>query len=142
MGLRRRVVDQDSEKAATAPIPPAPEPEPIPEPIHIREVSPVDLHTRLEHGDDVIVVDMRQAWEYHSGHIPGAIHMFMQEIPMRFAELSKDRDIVFQCWHGNTSLQASGFLIEQGWDALRVSSLSGGIAGWTSAFGQNGLVKE
>ena len=68
--------------------------------------------------------------------------MFIQEIPMRFNELSKDSDIVFQCWHGNTSLQASRFLIEQGWDTLRVSSLSGGIAGWTSAFGQDGLVKD
>ena len=68
--------------------------------------------------------------------------MFIQEVPVRFNELSKDSDIVFQCWHGNTSLQASRFLIEKGWDAVRVSSLSGGIAGWTSAFGQDGLVKE
>ncbi len=119
-----------------------PEPEPVPEPIQIEEISPIDLKARLDNSDDLIVVDMRQAWEYQSAHIPGAIHMFIQEIPMRFNELSKDSDIVFQCWHGNTSLQASRFLIEKGWDALRVSSLSGGIAGWTSAFGQDGLVKD
>ena len=68
--------------------------------------------------------------------------MFIQEIPVRFNELSKDTDIVFQCWHGNTSFQASGFLIDKGWDASRVSSLSGGIAGWTRDFGQDGLVKD
>ena len=110
--------------------------------MHIEEISPTALKARLDNGDNVIVVDMRQAWEYQSGHIPGAIHMFIQEIPMRMHELPKDIDIVFQCWHGNTSFQASGFLIGKGWDTVRVSSLSGGIAGWTSAFGEDGLVKE
>ncbi len=141
MGLTGKVLAKENEKSVTEPVRP-PEPEPVPEPIQIEEISPIDLKARLDNSDDLIVVDMRQAWEYQSAHIPGAIHMFIQEIPMRFNELSKDSDIVFQCWHGNTSLQASRFLIEKGWDALRVSSLSGGIAGWTSAFGQDGLVKD
>ena len=140
MGLTRKVLAKENDKSV--PVRPRPESEPVPEPIQIAEISPIDLRARLDNSDDLIVVDMRQAWEYQSAHIPGAIHMFIQEIPMRFNELSKDSDIVFQCWHGNTSLQASRFLIEKGWDALRVSSLSGGIAGWTSAFGQDGLVKD
>ncbi len=140
MGLTGKVLAKENEKSV--PVRPPPESEPVPEPIQIEEISPIDLKARLDNSDDLIVVDMRQAWEYQSAHIPGAIHMFIQEIPMRFNELSKDSDIVFQCWHGNTSLQASRFLIEKGWDALRVSSLSGGIAGWTSAFGQDGLVKD
>ena len=139
MGLTRKVLAKENEKSVTEPVRP---PEPVPEPIQIEEISPIDLKARLDNSDDLIVVDMRQAWEYQSAHIPGAIHMFIQEIPMRFNELSKDSDIVFQCWHGNTSLQASRFLIEKGWDAFRVSSLCGGIAGWTSAFGQDGLVKD
>ena len=140
MGLTRKVLAKENDKSV--PVRPRPESEPVPEPIQIAEISPIDLRARLDNSDDLIVVDMRQAWEYQSAHIPGAIHMFIQEIPMRFNELSKDSDIVFQCWHGNTSLQASRFLIEKGWDTLRVSSLSGGIAGWTSAFGQDGLVKD
>jgi adenylyltransferase/sulfurtransferase len=66
--------------------------------------------------------------------------MFVTEIPARLNELPKDKDIVFQCWHGNTSLQASAFLIDNGWSAERVSSLSGGIAGWVQANGQGSLV--
>ncbi len=142
MGPTRKVLAKENDKSVTEPGRPPSESEPGPEPIQIEEISPIDLKARLDKSDDLIVVDMRQAWEYQSGHIPGAIHMFLQEIPMRFNELSKDSTIVFQCWHGNTSLQASRFLIEKGWDAFRVSSLSGGIAGWTSAFGQDGLVKD
>jgi hydroxyacylglutathione hydrolase len=109
--------------------------------LQINEIMPTDLNARLDNGDNLVVVDMRQGWEYQSGHIPGATHMFIQEIPVRFNELPKDKDVVFQCWHGNTSLQASGFLIQNGWDASRVFSLSGGMAGWVQTFGQNGLAK-
>jgi rhodanese-related sulfurtransferase len=118
------------------------EPEPEPEPIKINEVSPQALKARLDNGDDVIVVDMRQPWEYQNGHIPGAVHMFVNEIPGRIDELPKDQDIVFQCWHGNTSLQASAFLIENGWSAERVASLSGGIAGWVQVNGMESMVTE
>lgn len=115
---------------------------PEPEYIQIREISPQDLKARLDNGDEVMVVDMRQLWEYQHGHIPGATHMFVNEIPARINELPKDKDIVFQCWHGNTSLQASAYLIENGWSAERVASLEGGIAGWVQTNGQNSLVTE
>ena len=121
---------------------PVPAPPPAPEPVQINEISPADLKARLDNGDDLIVVDMRQGWEYQSGHIPGAMHMFLQEIPARFNELPQNKDVIFQCWHGNTSLQASGFLIQNGWNANRVFSLNGGMAGWASTFGQAGLTKD
>ena len=111
-------------------------------PLQIAELSPDELKARLDNGDDLVVVDMRQAWEYQSGHIPGARHMFIQEIPMRINELPKDKDVVFQCWHGYTSLDAAGFLIQNGWEASRVFSLNGGMAGWASTFGQDGLVQD
>lgn len=131
--------EEDKPDVEPAP-PPAPEPEPAP--IYVNQLSPDELKARLDNGDDLIVVDMRQAWEYQTGHIPGAKHMFIQEIPMRMAELPKDIDIVFQCWHGNTSLDASAYFIQNGWDASRIFSLSGGIAGWAQAHGQEGLVQD
>lgn len=121
---------------------PTPVSEPEPEPIQVNEILPDELKERLDENDDVVVIDMRQTWEYQSGHIPGATHIFIQEIPARLNELPKDRDIVFQCWHGNTSLDASAFLIENGWDSERVFSLSGGIAGWVQAHGTESLVTD
>jgi rhodanese-related sulfurtransferase len=120
---------------------PEPNPEPEPEPMKINEILPDQLQARLENGDDLLVVDMRQGWEYHAGHIPGALHMFIQEIPQRMNELPKDTDVVLQCWHGNTSLDASAFLIQNGWSPDRVFSLSGGMAGWVSTCGVESLGK-
>jgi len=129
--------DKPAPQAEPAPPPPPPAPEP--EPIRVQEIMPHELKERLDNGSAPIVVDMRQGWEYQSGHIPGALHMFIQEIPARMNELPKDADIVFQCWHGNTSLDASAFLIQNGWDAGRIASLNGGMAGWVTAFGQDSL---
>lgn len=123
-------------------MPASPPPIPEPEPIYVNEITPEALKARLDNGDDVIVIDMRQNWEYQAGHIPGARNIFIQEIPARLDELPKDTDIVFQCWHGNSSLDASGFLIQNGWPASRVASLRGGIAGWVQTHGQAGLVKD
>ena len=113
-----------------------------PEPPAIPEISPDALQARLDNGDEVVVVDMRQLFEYKAGHIPGAINIFVNDIPMRAGELPKDKDIIFQCWHGNTSLQAAAYLIEQGWPVERVASLSGGMAGWTQTHGLESLAKE
>ena len=125
---------------ATGAAPPPPEPEP--QPIRISELTPYELKARLDNGDELVVVDMRQAWEYEAGHIPGAKHVFIQEIPARLEEFPKDTDVIFQCWHGNTSLDAGGFLIQNGWPASQVFSLRGGMAGWVQAHGQESLVTD
>ncbi len=115
---------------------------PEPPPLQITEISPAELQTRLNGNNGVVVVDMRSSWEYQAGHIPGAINIFAQQIPFRFKELPPDAEIIFQCWHGNTSVGACGFLIENGWPANRVNSLQGGMAGWVQAHGQASLEKE
>jgi rhodanese-related sulfurtransferase len=105
------------------------------EPLNITEVSPEQLKTRLDRGDRVVVVDLRQAWEYHAGHISGAASLFIEEVPLRLNELPTDTDIVFQCWRGHTSLDVAAYVIQQGWSASRIASLSGGIAGWVQTHG-------
>jgi rhodanese-related sulfurtransferase len=107
--------------------------------LHINEISPQELRTRIDQGDDLLVVDLRQPWEHESGHIPGAINVFIQDIPMRLGELPRDRDIVFQCWHGVTSLDVAGFVMQQGWPASRIASLGGGFAGWLHTHGPESL---
>ena len=109
------------------------------EPMHITEVSPEQLKARLDRGDDVVVVDLRQAWEHHAGHIPGALSLFIEEIPLRLSELPADVDMVLQCWHGHSSLDVAAYMIQQGWPASRIASLSGGMAGWVQTHGVAGL---
>lgn len=108
----------------------------------IQELSPEQLQERLARGDDVVVVDLRQGWEYQAGHIPGAISLFIEEVPLRLHELPLDTDIVLQCWHGHTSLDVAAFAITQGWQAERIASLSGGMAGWIHTFGPQALTRS
>jgi len=141
MGIFNKFFNK-KDKEPTKPAPPPPPPPPEPEPIEIQEVTPATLKARLDKGDDIVVIDMRQPFEYQSGHIPGAVNIFVQELTMRVNEISKDKEVIFQCWHGNSSLQASAYLIENGWQANHVASLSGGIAGWVEANGIDSLVQD
>ena len=106
------------------------------------ESKKLDVEAFLDLGQRYPIIDVRTPAEYDKGHIPGAINIFVNDIPMRAGELPQYKDIIFQCWHGNTSLQAAAYLIENGWSAERVASLSGGMAGWTQTHGLESLAKE
>ncbi len=109
------------------------------EPLQITEISPAHLKARLDGAEDVLVVDLRQTWEYRAGHIPTAMSLFIEDIPRRLQELPMDTDIVLQCWHGHTSLDVAAYMIQQGWAAERIASLSGGMAGWIQTHGVTAL---
>src|SRR5712691_5277133 len=97
----------------------APSAEEVPmEPMSITEAAPEQLKARLDRGDDVVVVDLREAWEYHAGHIPGAVSLFIEEVPMRLNELPTEVDIVFQCWRVLTSLDLAAYAFQQGCSAV------------------------
>ncbi len=111
-------------------------------PAPISEITPEELKARMDQEEDLFIIDMRQQFEHKTGHIPGAVNIFVNDIPLRVEEIPHDQDIVLQCWSGNTSLQAAMYLIEQGWPAQQVHSLIGGIGGWTQTYGMDGLEKE
>ena len=139
--LKKLFGRSEQQLEVTSSPPPASQPEP-PQPLRVTEISPQELKTQLENGHNVLVVDMRSPGEYQAGHIPGAINMFVQTIPARLNELPQDRPIVFQCWHGHTSLDASAYLIQHGWTAANIVSLNGGMAGWVQVHGLGSLVKD
>ena len=127
----------------TLPEPPPPPPlPPEPEPLHVNEVSCQELNTWLEGNEPISLIDLRQTWEYESGHIAGAINIPMMNLPAKLAELPKDQKIVIQCYHGYTSLDASGFLLENGWADEHVFSLMGGMSQWVVNQGIESLVPE
>jgi rhodanese-related sulfurtransferase len=63
------------------------------------EVEPIsrDELLRRAAGGDVVVLDVRPAAEYAAGHLPGAVHIPLDELPHRLAELPGDRDVVAYC---------------------------------------------
>ena len=92
------------------------------------ETTPVDLKMRLDAGDDLLVLDVREPNEYQINRIPGSVLIPLGELPRRYAELPKDKDIVAHCKMGGRSAKAVEFLQSVGFK--RVKNLRGGILEW------------
>jgi len=92
------------------------------------EISSVELKSRLDHGDDVRIIDVREPNEYQINRIPGSRLIPLGEIPRRYAELDPDEDYVVQCKTGARSARAADFLRSVGFK--RVANLKGGINDW------------
>jgi rhodanese-related sulfurtransferase len=85
----------------------------------------------LKEMDGVLVVDVREQWEYDEKHIPGVTLIPMSEIENRLTEIPSDREVIFTCRSGNRSGQVTDFLRQQGFD--NVHNMEGGIVAWESA---------
>jgi rhodanese-related sulfurtransferase len=82
---------------------------------------------------DAVVVDVRDAAEYSSGHIPNAKHVPAAELASRLKELEKykNRPVVLFCRTGNRSANACAILQKHGFN--EVFSLRGGLGAWEQA---------
>jgi rhodanese-related sulfurtransferase len=86
-----------------------------------------ELETRIAQ-DAVRVLDVRDPWEFAMGHVPDAIHIPMQELPARLAELSHDTPYAVICASGGRSQGATDFLIARGFEGA--VSVWGGTSAW------------
>jgi sulfur-carrier protein adenylyltransferase/sulfurtransferase len=92
------------------------------------ETTAVELKRRLDAGDDVFILDVREPNEYQICRVPGAVLIPLGELPRRYAELPDDKDIVALCKMGGRSAKATEFLQSVGFK--RVKNLRGGILDW------------
>lgn len=114
---------QDMIKARTAGVPVAPQAAPV------GLMSAAELLDRMERGDAPVIVDVRQPEEWAAGHIPGALHIPLGDMPRRMGELNRDAETVLVCRSGNRSGRAAAFLAQQGF--TRVYNLQGGMLRWS-----------
>ena len=82
----------------------------------------------LRDDPDVLLIDVREQYEYDEGHIPGITLMPLGTIPNRLNEIPTDKEVVFICRSGNRSNQATQFLQQQGFD--NVHNMLGGMNDW------------
>lgn len=79
---------------------------------------------------DATVLDVREDDEWQAGHIEGALHVPLVDVPVRFGELPADTEIVVVCRSGGRSARAVAWLIDNGVDAV---NLDGGMGAWADA---------
>lgn len=79
--------------------------------------------------DNMQVLDVREDFEWRSGHIDGAVHIPLAQLPVRLEELDPARPVLAVCHVGQRSAMAAAFLRDRGFD---VHNLEGGMDAWAS----------
>ena len=92
------------------------------------EITPVELKKKLDAGETPFILDVREPNEYQINRIPGSTLIPLGELPRRYQELPRDREIVAQCKMGGRSAKAMDFLKTVGF--TNVKNLKGGILEW------------
>ncbi|MBC8125508.1 MAG: rhodanese-like domain-containing protein [Candidatus Kapabacteria bacterium] len=94
------------------------------------EISTSALHARLNAGESVVLLDVRQPEEYAEKNIPNSILIPLGELPDRVEEIEefRDKEIVVICRSGNRSGQACMFLTMNGF--TNTVNLKGGMLSW------------
>ena len=76
----------------------------------------------------LLLLDVREPWEFQICRIEGSQLLPMGEIPARAGELDQGAEVVVICHHGGRSLQVALFLEKQGFSD--VTNLTGGVDAW------------
>ncbi len=107
-----------------------PQVEPEPEPgLSEWEIDVVDLKQRLDRGDPILVLDVREPHEYEICSLPDTVLIPLGDLPKRVNELNSADDIVVHCKSGMRSAKAVDFLKKAGF--RKVKNLKGGILAWS-----------
>lgn len=88
-----------------------------------------EVKQRLDNGDKMVLLDVRETPERSFCAIDGSLHIPMAEVPVRLAELNADEPIVVVCHHGVRSFQVAHYLKANGFE--NVYNLAGGIDQWS-----------
>ena len=92
------------------------------------ETTSVELKQRIDRGDKIRILDVREPTEYQINRIAGATLMPLGEVPRRYVELDPDEEMVVLCKMGSRSAKAAEFLRSVGFK--KVLNLKGGILDW------------
>lgn len=95
------------------------------------QITVTELKARLDAGDDIQLIDVRQPDEYAFASIKGAKLIPLGEIPARKDEIDETRETVVHCKMGGRSARAIEFLQQAGYSG-KISNLVGGITAWSN----------
>jgi molybdopterin/thiamine biosynthesis adenylyltransferase/rhodanese-related sulfurtransferase len=96
--------------------------------VQVPEITPRDLKSRLDRGDDLYILDVREPHEFQICNLNG--HLIpLGELPRRVYELDSSREIVAHCRSGKRSAEAVDFLRKAGF--RKILNLKGGILAWS-----------
>jgi rhodanese-related sulfurtransferase len=93
------------------------------------EIKPADVKERLDRGESLVLVDVREQWEYDVCRIEGARLVPLGSLAASLNTLPDVDEVICYCHHGMRSLDAAAWLRFQGF--AKAKSLAGGIERWS-----------
>ena len=94
----------------------------------VKEENFRETKRRIDAGEEVYILDVRERWEYKLAQIGGKL-IPQNEVPQRLAEIDREREVIVHCHAGVRSQRIAEFLKQQGYP--RVVNLAGGIHAWS-----------
>jgi adenylyltransferase/sulfurtransferase len=94
----------------------------------IPQMTVKELKRRIDAGEDVQLIDVREPYEYQIAQIGGKL-IPQNDVPQRLAEIDREREVVVHCRSGARSQRIAEFLKQSGYP--RVANLAGGILAWS-----------
>ena len=98
------------------------------------EIPEIQIHQAKERLDNKegMFVDIRDPNSYGAAHIAGALHLHDGNLQEFVQNTDKQKPLVVYCYHGNSSLGAVAYLMENGFK--NVASMSGGFEAWRQVY--------
>jgi molybdopterin/thiamine biosynthesis adenylyltransferase/rhodanese-related sulfurtransferase len=94
----------------------------------IPQITVKELKRRIDAGEDLQLIDVREPYEYQIAQIGGKL-IPQNDVPQRLAEIDRDREVVVHCKSGGRSQRIAEFLKQSGYP--RVTNVAGGILAWS-----------
>jgi len=94
----------------------------------VKEIQPSQLAARLEEGEELEIIDVREPYEWQINHIPGARLVPLDHIASEIPRLDKKKETILYCKVGARSMSAARQLADAG--VAEVRNLAGGILRW------------
>src|SRR6476659_3888385 len=97
----------------------------------MEEITSTELKQRLDKGDDIQLIDVREDSEDAIARIPNSIHIPLGQVHARMNEIDQTRETVVHCKMGGRSARAIDALKRSGYSG-KLINLKGGIIGWSN----------
>lgn len=94
------------------------------------QITPAAVKSRLDRGETLVLVDVREPWEYELCRIDGAKLVPLGSLASNLNDLAGFDEVICYCHHGMRSLDAAAWLRFQGIE--KAKSLEGGIERWST----------
>jgi len=96
----------------------------------MRTVTPLELKARLDKGEEIQVIDIREPEKFQAGHMQGALNIFQKDIPAHVDKISRAGMVVICCTYGIKSDQVYLYLREKH-KRKNLWILEGGLYDWS-----------